>query len=379
MRGLLLSAALCLTPVAASAAIGDSCDDGVCGPGEVCIPDAEGTYCTTRCPAGGCPEGYRCEDADGVAELCVHGEPPPPPVGLGEACESSNDCEVGLFCAQDDDVRFCSRACTVPGSCPEGYRCQGRMTPTCVPEDGLPGMGEPCAGGTDCAESLVCGQAPVRTLPFCTIECTGECPDGWTCDGGQCVPRAADRPATGERCVPDDAVEPALAGCAQGYCLAAGANPYCTRPCDALDRCPAGMGCVDVDPSADKGECRRGAEDDPVFSTPDNPPPPPPPSGDGGAVTGDGGVAPPGADAAAAGSGGGADEGCACDAGGGLAPTWALLAFVALIGLIRARGNRGGALEARTLSGGCARSAARPPRGPTRRCPSRTRGWRRPG
>ncbi len=272
MRPIAIFVVLMLAAPAASAALGDPCVDGVCSPGETCFPDDAGGYCTTRCPAEGCPDGYECRNAEGVANLCVRpGMGPPPGGALGEVCGDGTGCAEGLICVGDDDERFCSRACTVPGSCPAGFRCAGRAQPLCAPLRGLPAMGEPCAEGAACAEGFVCASHASRGLPFCTLACDGVCPAGYQCENApdgtrRCAPTAVARPAFGERCVPD-AADPALAGCAEGHeCLAGGVDTYCTRACGLGNRCPAGYGCREIAPG--EGSCRRGVPDDDLFRDP---------------------------------------------------------------------------------------------------------------
>ena len=280
MRLFFICSAVFLLPIGASAAIGDPCPNGdECVPGEVCVGMQE-KYCTARCPAGGCPDGFYCDNIGGGLRVCVQGEP-----SMGGTVEFGGDCSEQacvetLICVADDDRRFCSRACNGPGSCPDGYRCAGGETPACAPRNGPPGFGEACANGTDCAEPLECIERPSRQRPFCTTACEGglPCGQGFECDGTHCVPPAQELPGFGETCALE-AADPALVGCAEGFrCIGEGLNTWCTQVCTTENRCPEGYGCK-LQPDS-TGECRPGVEDDFVFSVQpqrDVPPPPPPP------------------------------------------------------------------------------------------------------
>ncbi len=276
-----------LLPVGARAAIGDPCeDDDGCPPGELCASAGDDGYCTRRCPMEGCPEGFRCTEA----RVCARGDAPLR-VGFGEAC-GEVACEDGLVCLADGDRTFCTRACSGPGSCPEGFRCAGQTTPACAPLAGLPGFAAPCAADRACAEGLECVDDPARLRPYCTTACAGGevCGGATSCVDGTCRLPATQVPGFGEACT-DQSAEPALAGCQDALtCFVDGLTAYCTSPCDALRPCPNGYGCRFVD--FDSAECRRGVNDDPglspveVFDVPVVPPPPsdagvaPPPAAD---------------------------------------------------------------------------------------------------
>ena len=277
----LLSLVLCAP---AFAEVGTPCEDEVdCVPGEICLNHPEGNFCTRRCAGNPCPEGYFCDTTDRVP---VCDRPGPPPGQIGEGCE--NQCEETLFCAQDGDEQYCSRGCTGPGSCPAGMRCAGGDTPTCALLRGAPGYGEPCADGA-CAEGLVCAEGAERALPYCTIECEGDCPQGLSCgEGSLCRHAPAELPLIGGACVPEDAQEPTLVGCADGLrCTLYQIDSWCSRPCSRNEPCPEGMGCIQEDPmNFDEGWCYPDQDDSPGLEpapAPRESDPPSPPGPNGGA------------------------------------------------------------------------------------------------
>lgn len=283
-----------LLPAPALAAIGDPCPDGQCTPGEVCVRgDGEDSYCTGRCPEGGCPDGFYCRASMGT-EVCARGDGPPPLSPLGGPCgaETRMACEEGLVCSNEG---YCTQPCAGVGTCPDGYRCTPNSM-LCARRNGPPGYGEPCAEGGACADPLVCIQWETRTRAFCTTPCDdgAPCGGGFNCEAGHCVPPAVVLPGFGQPCAPD-AADPLLAGCeGEHICHVDGDTTYCTRECTPIEPCPAGYGCVEVEPRY--GECRRGQPDTVGFGpqgnqdVPDFTPPPtdaglpqdPEPTDDGG-------------------------------------------------------------------------------------------------
>ncbi len=274
----------------AHAAIGDPCDAGVCPPGETCIPETDAPgFCTMRCNAEvDCGPELVCRvGGDLPYPMCLRPDDDVR-VGIGGACDVQGDCEAGLLCFAENDARYCTRYCTVPGTCPEGFRCLGELRPACSQLRGLPGNQEPCAPDGRCADGFGCITHPSRGAPFCALPCTeGACAEGYACVTDHCVPNPIyQRPDFGEPCVADGA-DPMLVGCAgEGTCLVAESEAYCTRACGFSAPCPEGYGCIE--PEEGRVECRRGAANDPRFTPPSGldggllpppsgePPPPPP-------------------------------------------------------------------------------------------------------
>lgn len=265
---------------AAWADIGDPCPNGdECGPTELCYPDEVEDYCTTRCPAAGCPDGFFCRGENGV-NICVN-DPPPmqTEAAMGEACgpDVEGRCAQGLFCVADGEGGYCSRGCFGVGSCPDGYRCTAAGDRACARLTGLPGPLAPCAPEGVCADGLDCVEVPTHQRPICALPCNlpeeGEeqdspiCPPDQMCmNDASCVPAMGPtQPGLGDRCR-DDAAEPTLQGCADGLVchLVSGLDSYCTQgACDLSTACPDGYGCIEIEPGV--GACRRGVPDDAVF------------------------------------------------------------------------------------------------------------------
>ena len=309
-RGLLfaLSLALAVTaaiaPTLAFAAIGDACVDGVCPAGETCIPDdVEGDFCTARCPEAGCPDGLVCRQGGAPFPMCLRLAREELLANFGEDCLMHEDCEPELQCLTDGEMRYCSRHCTVPGTCPEGFRCTVGAQRSCQRLQGAPASFEPCGAGGLCAAGFDCVTHASRTQPLCVFPCPdGICGEGQACVDGHCFQNPLpSKPAFGELCVADGA-EPSLVGCLNPMhrCLMDGQSSYCTQGCNSAERCLMGYGCISVDPEATLGECRRGVPDDyqyvlpPDFGLPVFPPPMEPPSSSetdgGGPSSGGGGV-----------------------------------------------------------------------------------------
>jgi len=306
--GAFLAGSLGLGLSPAWVAIGDPCTDGVCPPGETCIPEADSPgYCTTRCNAGvDCGPDLECRQADSLPfPLCLR---PDTRVraAMGEACQAQGDCEDGLLCFAENDARYCTRYCTLPGTCPEGFRCAGNERPACSLLRGLPGNQEPCAPDRGCADGFACVSHPSRGVPFCALPCAeGQCAEGYACTEDHCVSNPVFmKPGFGEACVGEGA-DPLLVGCVDGAtCLVGESESYCTRACGFSSPCPAGYGCVEIAP--DQPECRRGAVTDdrfgPQAGTDGGPLAPPPPVGPT--------VAPTAAPSAGGGGGGRDSGGC---------------------------------------------------------------------
>ncbi len=252
------------------AAIGDPCDaNGVCPAGLTCMPE-EGTtgYCTARCPDAGCPEGFTCRSGGAPFEMCLKGPPTTASGVMGDACAGPDECTQPLTCFADNADQYCTRYCTVPGSCPAGFHCQGNDAPACQRLHGLPSSLEPCADG-QCAAGWECITHPARTLAFCSFPCpAGTCPGGQECVQGHCLPNPLPlTPKFGEKCVADG-LEPSVVGCEQGaFCLLSGNDSYCSRVCDIDKPCPDGYGCRGISP--DHAECRRGLPNDDYYNAPE--------------------------------------------------------------------------------------------------------------
>ena len=236
-----------------------------CEPGEICVPgrvDTAQRFCTRRCSdASPCPEMFICRDQDGIP-LCNQEVELS---GLGEECDVG--CEEGLFCADDDNERYCTQTCTIPGSCPVGFRCQPGAPSACAKAGPLPSIGEPCLEGA-CVESLTCIDGPERDLPYCSYECAElNCPEFLDCSADQLCRHQTLKPQLGDPCVLE-AQDPSVIGCDAGLtCYQRGLETWCSQACSRDVPCPSGFGCVEwdepeMDTSSPEGICEPGVMSD---------------------------------------------------------------------------------------------------------------------
>lgn len=159
-------------------------------------------------------------------------------VGQDGLCESSADCQEGLFCYQGAMTQYvCVAIPTVPAGedcngatlgCDAGYYCDPE-TDTCAARKG---SGEDCNDGPECQEGLICDSsyqcgAGLGTGQDCSYGYDNQCAASLYCDSMtyQCTPRKA-------------------AGASCNSALECDAGSYCDA---ATDRCvarkPAGETC----------------------------------------------------------------------------------------------------------------------------------------
>ncbi|MBI5546926.1 MAG: hypothetical protein HY901_23840, partial [Deltaproteobacteria bacterium] len=185
------------------------CCDGACtGQCLACdVPAAPGT-CS---PISGAPHGAR-----------------PPCAGAGSACEGTCDGTEPL-------------ACTYPGA---ELACRSAGC-----EEGVSSLGATCDGAGTCPlVTLAC--APYHCgVDACLTTCTssGDCVEGYYCDGQRCRARLAD----GRSC--DDAEQCLSARCVDGVCCDGPCDGQC-EACDlagSLGRCSA----VSGEPRGERAQC----------------------------------------------------------------------------------------------------------------------------
>ena len=256
------------TPSLAWSDVGTACSSGdECEPGEVCAPGRlpeDPSFCTRRCgPDRPCPDAFVCESSGGLA-LC---NTPIEYSELGEECAPS--CAEGLLCLDDGNERYCSLSCTLPGSCPEGYRCRPGSLNACAKIGTLPSIGEPCTEAEGCSADYQCLALPNRTLSYCTYGCEEiSCPPFMVCDGEGEEARCIHTPyvrALGDSCV-NEAHDASTVGCADMLsCERDRDQSVCTRDCTRNNPCPDDFGCVDRPNSEDLsiGRCMPGVESSP--------------------------------------------------------------------------------------------------------------------
>ncbi len=218
-----------------------------CGPPRrTCVQGA----CVPGCGETGCPEGERCQAADG---LCLAEEPPP-------GCQSDGDCSppdtlcAGGTCVQGCGILGCGAGlvCAADGRCePEAVEpevCGGDRD--CAPPDTIcvvavcvPGcLSVPCEEGTYCQPDT--GRCRPGDPPPLGCQGDQDCAAGTVCDrvSGDCVPQAP-QGADGDVCLRDE-------DCGSGLCMAIEVGGveqrFCTRLCCTEFECLWGLGCVYV-------------------------------------------------------------------------------------------------------------------------------------
>ena len=161
---------------------------------------------------GGCAKSYTSA-ADGGVNRPPDGSPGSG--AIGDPCTSSSECESGL-CLSVGAEFLCSMPC---GPCPEGTICE-HVEPSSAPEgEDVPeagyyclpdrlGLCQPCENKLDCPypadDCITLGDGTKVCGQDCSYDQT--CPDGYTCQDGQCRPIGdtcdctADRVGAKRRC-----------------------------------------------------------------------------------------------------------------------------------------------------------------------------------
>ena len=271
---------------------GNPCTDDICDGNGACVhinnslPCDDGLFCngTDTCDGGSCSihTGDPCSGGTECSDAC------------NETADNCFDLS-GTACTDDgnlctDDVCDGAGACTHPNNtipCDDGLFCNG--TDTCSGGSCSDHTGDPCAGGTECADACNesadnCfdpgGTACTDDGNVCTDDAcdgagacahpnnTDPCDDGLfcngadTCDSGACAIHAGDPCVGGTQCA-DDCNETAdncfdLSGvvCDEG---AAGMNDACDQTPDTCD----GAGtCVNADPVEMPEDCSTVGDED---------------------------------------------------------------------------------------------------------------------
>lgn len=191
-----------------------------------------------------CPSGFFC---DGTATgscgsgLCLAGGAGS--TAYGGRCTEHTDCNT-LLCAEGTCSIPCTPMGAVEGACPAGSACQVGVIPTCGACKEVGRTGDECDSNEDCASRLCAETSDGRT--FCTEVCAdnADCPSGYACTdaGGTSV------------CVPplDGMIPPGAVGadcmdnaeCDSRLCAVLEDDTFCTEECGSDVDCPAGFECV---------------------------------------------------------------------------------------------------------------------------------------
>lgn len=148
--------------------------------------------------------------------------------------------------------------CSDDGDCPGSEVCSGGA---CVPgtSNEAGEIGAACGQNNPCANGLFC-VVDQRGNAFCTRECGGGCPMGWSCQevsfGRQrasiCLEDEGDPVGTGEF------GDPCNGGynCGSGFCVSDGDDSFCSQSCRDDADCPEGAECYPL--SNGGGACVPG-------------------------------------------------------------------------------------------------------------------------
>lgn len=104
------------------------CDAAADCAGDVCVALIDGNnppvYCSQECTAGGCPDGFTCDESTFALvglSFCRYGDPAEPPTAVEEPpilpCTDDVDCDDGFVCAELNGERGCAKSCEVEADC----------------------------------------------------------------------------------------------------------------------------------------------------------------------------------------------------------------------------------------------------------------------
>lgn len=226
----------CVPGVAGDLGNNEECTaDTDCG-SLLCIDPGDGRRrCLDPCrgDAGLCLANEVCAASPGQCGGCVPRDLVRGARGLGEPCDSDDECRDDMVCHEYAGIAECAPACAGADECSEGFVCRDEL---CV-RDRTQGVGGICVENADCGDAVCATQ---NGRQWCTATCASadDCPDAFDCvpAGGSsvCAPMAS---LVGEECVENS-------DCVTDLCATiGGGGNVCTTYCDARTACPPGLEC----------------------------------------------------------------------------------------------------------------------------------------
>jgi uncharacterized protein (TIGR03382 family) len=261
--GLGMCDGLCAPGAVGTGLIEDECTDNTDCLTGYCVDPGDGTQrCLAFCRGdrGDCLAGEVCVATAGTCGACVPDRLFAGPYGIGEPCDSDDECSSG-YCFTDEGASSSSRPCMDDEACGEGFHCRDS---SCVrgPREAVGGG---CITNEDCGSGF-CASAGGRSWcsDFCTMD--EDCPMAFSCTAvdestSVCAPELG---LTGDDCGDN-------AECASGLCaMGTRAGSLCTEVCGPMNACSPGFECVRVDGGAlslclpptngDGGGCAAGGQ-----------------------------------------------------------------------------------------------------------------------
>jgi hypothetical protein len=292
---------------------------GTCpnGPNEctsgICLGYSGNQFCSQGCDSAACPNGDKCYPVSGggaVTKACLPGSADMGTKLLGQSCQAPADCKSNVCISVPGKGSICSQTCDVAkNDCPSGYVCtKATVGGVCMPSNEQPPptttkkkLGETCSSNSDCATSLCIQVGKDKVcVQLCDKDKSDACAQGFTCypsgNKGVCLksggPTQPTKGLLGTECTKDEE-------CDSNLCAEFNGTRFCTQICNPSDpnlACPDTFDCTPA--GENQGACT------PQTTNPDQ------------------------------GSGGG----CGClYAAAGRTPTWLVLLFGAVLGLLLRR------------------------------------------
>ena len=189
-----------------------------------------------------CEDNYRCIDGDCVGQMCAH-------CTVHEECGDDDDYCLSGF---TDGNYYCGVSCTADTECGTGNTCfdLGGGVKQCLPTLlDCTGSGQTCTLSTDCPAGYVCegGLCVPQPPPECTVN--EDCATGYICQDQRCVPDPSPHHPPCTQCTTNEECGWETDDCVTLY---PDGNPfadgmsYCGRSCESVGGdCGAGFACFE--------------------------------------------------------------------------------------------------------------------------------------